>query len=290
MRVVDSHVHLYPPEANRSPGTWAAEHGEPQWANLCTRLRKNGRPVQSFPEVEELLRAMDAAGVERSVLLGWYWQNAATCSVQNRFYADSVRQWPDRLTAFASVQPGDRSRDACEEMRRSREQGLVGLGELSPHSQGYDIDNARFAAVLALAAEWGWPINLHVTDPNSRDYPGRVETPLDDFIKLARGFPHCTFILAHWGGLLPLRNADAAALPNLYYDTAASPLLYDDSVWRRFLAVVAADHVLFGSDFPLNNYPKLDPSPAMERLIDEARGAGVDAVVLRDAAVRLLKG
>ncbi|MEO6875433.1 MAG: amidohydrolase, partial [Opitutaceae bacterium] len=79
MSIVDCHVHLYPPEVNRRPAPWAETHAETHWVTLCTRRRADGRAVQSFPGVRELLQAMDAAGVGRAVLLGWYWENAATC-------------------------------------------------------------------------------------------------------------------------------------------------------------------------------------------------------------------
>ncbi|MCW5550385.1 MAG: amidohydrolase [Opitutaceae bacterium] len=290
MPLIDAHVHLCPPEVNRDPAGWAAEAGEPHWAQLCTRRRKNGRPVQAFPSVDELLRAMDAGGVGRAVLLGWYWERPETCRMQNRFYAECVRKHPDRLSAFATVQPADGGQ-ALEELRRARDEGLVGLGELSPHSQGYACDDAGFGAVLTLVKEFGWPVNLHVTDPQSSGYPGRVETPLADFIKLARDFPQTSFILAHWGGLLPLVVAEKIP-DNICYDTAASPLLYGQDIWKKFCAQVPADRVLFGSDYPLNVYPGIDAEPNMSRLVAELHRAELDATTLRaivaDNACRLL--
>src|SRR5579883_1361978 len=97
--VIDAHVHLYPPEVNAAPGAWAAARGEGAWAALATRVRRTGRPVQGFPGVDELLRQMDRAGVDRAVLLGWYWRRADTCAVQNRFFAETIREHPDRLAA-----------------------------------------------------------------------------------------------------------------------------------------------------------------------------------------------
>jgi hypothetical protein len=47
--------------------------------------------------------------------------------------------------------------------------------------------------------------------------------------------------------------------------------------------------VLFGSDFPLNLYPKLDESPSLRRFVVEAREGGADAAVLGDNARRLLR-
>ena len=166
--VIDAHVHLYPPEVGLNPETWALGAGEPHWALLCARRRRDGRPVQSLPSVDELLRTMDAAGVGRAVLLGWYWERAETCAWQNRFYAECVHSHPDRLLAFATVHPAAGREETLAEVRRASDAGLVGLGELSPHSQHYALDDWVFADVLTLAGELGLPVNLHVTDPATK--------------------------------------------------------------------------------------------------------------------------
>ncbi|MEO6003023.1 MAG: amidohydrolase family protein [Opitutus sp.] len=288
MRVIDSHVHLYPREANNDPAQWGQKHGETAWVEMSTRYRRSGIAVQGFPSVDDLLREMDTAGVERSVLLGWYWANAETCRTQNGFYAECVREHPSRFFGFATLQPAGDAEGAIAEMKRARDAGLIGLGELSPHAQQYAIDDPGFAEVLQLAEDWSWPVNLHVTDPAGRAYPGRVETPPEDFVRLAQTYPKVPFILAHWGGLLPLRDPAAAQLTNLYYDTAASPLLYDKTVWSRFLAVVPKDHVLFGSDFPLNVYPTMAVKPEMARFLAEAQGVGVSETIFSGNVERLL--
>lgn len=290
MPIIDAHVHLYPSEVDRDPAAWAAAQGERHWAVLCTRRRRDGRPVQSMPTVEGLLRAMDDAGIEKAVLLGWYWEKPETCAWQNRFYADCVRRHPGRLAACATFHPSAGAEKTLAEVKRAREEGLVGLGELSPHSQGYSIADPVLAEVLAVAGDYGWPVNLHVTDPDTRPYPGRIETPLDDFTRLARAFPRTNFVLAHWGGLLPLRDASVLAYSNLYYDTAASPLLYDAGVWRRFLSVVPSERVLFGSDFPLNLYPRVNVEAEMEQFLAEARASGATADILGGNAARSFFG
>lgn len=279
MPIVDAHVHLYPPEVNRDPAGWAAAHGEGHWAELCTRRRKDGRPVQTFPSVDQLLRDMDAAGVALAVLLGWYWENHESCAAQNKFYADCIRLHPDRLTAFATVQPRA-GMVAFDEAVRAMDDGLAGFGELSPHSQHFALDDPVWRQILMLASEWKVPVNLHVTDPASRAYPGRVETPLGDFLRLARDFPATTFILAHWGGGLAW-SAEAAALTNVWFDTAASPLLYRPEVWTK----ARTRQILFGSDYPLILYPRSNPAPDFAGLLGEAkRAAATDAVLGRNAA------
>lgn len=292
VRPIDSHVHLYPPEINGDPAGWAAANGERRWLELCTRQRRDGRPVQGFPSVDGLLNAMDSAGVERAVLLGWYWENPGSCARQNRFYAQCVRLHPDRLSGFASIHPAAGSAAVREEILRARGEGLAGLGELSPHSQGFPVTDPVWGEALVLAGEIGLPVNLHVTDPEGRFYPGRVATPLDDFLRIARGFPRTNFILAHWGGLLPLRSPEAAAMANLYYDTSASPLLYDSGVWRRFSALAGQGRVLFGSDYPLNLYPAFGSEPELGRLVSEAKASGLSegelTALFRNNAEKLL--
>ena len=283
MRVIDAHVHLYPPEAGREPTAWAEANGEKHWATLCTRRRKNGRLVQGFSTLDELLRDMDAAGVAKAILLGWYWENHATCIQQNAFYAECVRAHPDRLAAFATVQPtvGEAALDA---VRQAKGMGLIGLGELSPHSQGVPLSDPWWIKLIELAGELELPVNLHVTDPKSAPYPGRVETPLADFVRLAREFPRTKFILAHWGGGLAF-DSECRALRNVYYDTAASPLLYASDVWARGLSATKGDRVLFGSDYPLIAYPKIQTEPEFLGVLDEVRSAG-----LTDAQITALLG
>jgi len=291
--MVDAHVHLYPDLINRDPSGWAVAAGERHWATLCTRRRKGGQPVQGFPRVDELLRQMDAAGVERAILVAWYWEHLESCRLQNRFYAACVRAHPDRISGFACVHPDEGEAAALDELDWAHENGLCGVGELSPHSVGWPLDDPTLAAVLARAGDWGWPVNLHVTEPDSRPFPGKVETPLGDFLRLAAAHPRTRFILAHLGGgLVPfyfagrceahghLRSQTEAArqntalpppasLPqNLYFDTAAAPLIYGKraaQVLRDFVAAVGAERVLWGSDYPLNLYPALAAQPELRR-------------------------
>ncbi len=289
MRIIDAHVHLYPLTTSREPVAWAAARGETHWAELCTRQRRNGEDVQAFPTVHELLRGMDAAGIEKSVLLGWYWEKPETCAWQNRFYAECIHAHPDRLAAFATVHPAAGS-GAIEEIWRAKGEGLIGLGELSPHSQGFGRDHEVWHEILELAGELQMPVNLHVTDPQSKPYPGRVETPLVDFISMAREFPATKFILAHWGGGLAF-DAENRLLKNVWYDTAASPLLYGPEVWHKGTGAVGAERIVFGSDNPLRLYPRNDAGVGLSRFVAEAQAnlasADIESVLAGNAA-RLL--
>ena len=296
MRIIDAHVHLYPPEVNRAPAAWAEAQGERHWATLCTRVRKNDRPVQGFPSVGELLREMDAAGIERVVLQGWYWEKHDTCARQNRFYAECLRAHPDRLAAFATFHPAAGLDVVKSEIRRAVDEGFCGLGEHSPHSQGIAISDPVWREALVLAGELNLPVNLHVTEPHSKKYAGKVETPLRDFVQLAREFPATKFILAHWGARLPFDpelGATARACTNIFYDTAASPLIYDQRVFREMIVAAGAAKVLYGSDHPLDLYPQRGSSPQIGAMIEDVRTSGLNEteleLVLGQNAVNLLR-
>ena len=136
---------------------------------------------------------------------------------------------------------------------------------------------------MKLAGEFKLPVNLHVTDPRSKPYPGRVDTPLVDFVGLAREFPATKFILAHWGGGLAF-DRENHILRNVYYDTAASPLLYGPEVWSK----APAGRVLFGSDYPLVLYPPRGVSAEIQGIVHEARTAHAEQAIFADNANRLL--
>ena len=296
MRVIDAHVHLYPPAVNADPAGWARDQGETHWEVLCTRVRKSGLPVQGFPTVDELLRSMDEADVERVVLQGWYWERQDNCRFQNRFFAEVQQAHPDRISACGTLTVREGEASALEELRWCRDAGFCGLGELSPHSQGFSMDDPAWHRILDEAGEARLAVCLHVTEPAGRAYPGRILTPLDGFLGLARAHPSTQFVLAHWGARLPqdpALGAEARALPNLAYDMAASPLLYDPAEVAATARASGVDTVLFGSDFPLHLYPRDPAATGMTAWCDTVLDSGLTApelaAVLRENARRLYR-
>jgi hypothetical protein len=278
MPIVDCHVHLYPPAVNAAPTEWAREAGEVHWGLLCARVRKSGRAVQGFPSVDALLRAMDAAGVERAVLQAWYWEKHDTCWMQNRFYSECIRAHPDRLSACGTFHVAAGSETVCAEIDWMAENGFVGLGELSPHSQNFSAQDPVWLEALNHCGEKKLPVLIHVTEPNSKAYPGRVLTPLADFVDWAKRFPATTFVLAHWGARLPMDPSLGEAISeccNVFFDTAASPLLYESGVFAEMIAAVGVERILFGSDFPLVLFPKTETEPSIASFVAQVETLGL---------------
>lgn len=274
--IIDTHIHMYSREVSGDPVGWAARSNELHWAEMVS-ASVNRPSLQGWADAPTLLADMEAAGVVHSVMLGWYWENQETCEQQNRWYSDWADQHPDELFWFATVHPGAGDR-ALDEVRRAAAEGAKGLGELSPAGQGFSLRDPSFLRIAELAVELGLPINFHVNEALGRDRPGRLFDNLTDFQWLAAEYPDLTIILAHWGGMIPffeLNRKVRRDLKNVYYDTAASPLLYDPRVYRAVVDVVGAEKVLFGSDYPLLLYPRHERSPGFSRLAGEILSSGL---------------
>ena len=275
--IIDTHVHIYPEGVKNDPFNWGISMMEPHWAH--TVAPPGQKSIQGWADIQQLLRDMDAANIEKAVLLGWYWQQQATCELHNDAHLQWIRQFPERLLGFAVANPVA-GQAALDNLKACLDAGLCGLGEFLPQIQGYTLRHPNFQKIVELAIEYAVPINLHVTEPVGHDYPGRVTTPLDDYVWLAEQYPECTFIFAHWGGLLPFYEMNRKvkkSLHNVYYDTAASPLLYAKTIYRRVIDTIGAERILFGSDYPLLLKPQKSQTPSMTPILEE-----IDATEIND--------
>jgi len=269
--VIDAHTHCYPEEVASDPHAWANARGEAHWLELVAPEGKTS--LQDWSDVDTMLADMDAAGVERAILLAWYWEHFETCVEQNRWHEHWVKSAPERFSAFASIHAGA-GRVALDELKRAHEAGFVGVGEVHLGVQGVDMRDPHWLEIVNYACEHGLPINFHVTEMVGRTHAGRVATPYEDFQWLAQEFPDLKIILAHWGGLLPYYELNPHVkkiFKNVTYDTAAGPLLYDMKIWQNILDIVGKEKILFGSDYPLRLYPGKQKRADFARYLDAVR-------------------
>ena len=270
-RRIDCHVHAYPAAVSEDPRGWAEARGETWWADCVAPIDRPS--IQGWADADQMVRDLDAAGIDHAIMLGWYWQQQSTCDEQNAWMADWQKQHPDRLRAFATVNITAGAL-AVHSTKRWLDEGFLGIGELLDCVQGYRYSDESFHALAELAREYDVPFNLHVTDPKLDTKSGMQPTPLNDFVDLANALPDNTFILAHLGGGLPW--SDIPQLPtNLYFDTAAVPLIYHTDAYRRAVAAVGSDRILFGSDYPLRLHPRDSKHPAIDRIVSEIQSAGL---------------
>ncbi len=274
--IVDFHTHLLPASFNERRSEIAARDN-----TFGTLFGAGG----SMATAEDLIAAMDESGVDLSVVLGFGWCDRDVAREANDCLLDAAARYPARIAAFCSVHPGWGD-DALREVERCVEAGAVGIGELHPALQGIDLAaDDSVEPLVRFAVERGLLINVHGSEPVGHVYPGKGPTTPERLLAIAERFPDARWVFAHWGGGLPfyaLMPEVRAALANTYFDSAVSPFLYDAEVFDVATRAVGAEHVLFGSDYPL--------LPA-SRVADQARGtldAATAQVVLGGNAVRLL--
>jgi predicted TIM-barrel fold metal-dependent hydrolase len=113
----------------------------------------------------------------------------------------------------------------------------------------------KLAPLFEICCEKDLPALIHANEPVGHIYPGKTPITLNQIYKLIKRFPENKIVLAHWGGGIFLYNIlkkeVKESLKNVYFDTAASPFLYDPEVYRLAIKFAGPDKILFGSDFPL---------------------------------------
>ena len=279
-RVIDFHTHAFP--------AWLRDDRARHLERDATFRELFANPRAKIATAEELIAAMDEYSVDASVVMGMGWTDYGLAREVNDYLAESVRRHPGRLYGFGGVNPAWGKR-AAREAERCAEMGLIGIGELHPDTQRYDIGDVRTMAPLMDAArQLGLIVTTHSSEPVGHIYPGKGATRPESLWKFIQAFPGVTIVCAHWGGGLPfyaLMPEVADALANVYFDTAASPFLYDASVFPTVASLVGPHRILLGSDYPL--------LPA-HRLIAQTRqsveSADDLAAILGGNAERVLKG
>jgi predicted TIM-barrel fold metal-dependent hydrolase len=245
MSRIDFHAHVTPPDIGADWRRYA--ESEPYFALL------SASPRNRFATAEEVIAGLDRAGFDRAVIFGFGFRDMGLCRYVNDYVIEKARQYPERLTGFMAVSPAGEGLEA--EIDRCRSAGLRGVGELFPAGQGFAIDEARDTAALAGAcAERGLPVILHANEPVGHHYAGKTDTGLRQLERFIRNSPGLSIVLAHWGGGLCFYEAMPELRElcrNVYYDTAATPLLYGPAIYRAAAALGLTEKIVFGSDFPL---------------------------------------
>jgi predicted TIM-barrel fold metal-dependent hydrolase len=248
--IIDFHTHVFPDEVRADREGFLEREA---WFGTLY-----ADPKRKLASAEDVIASMTEAGVDRTVVLGFPWRDGGLCKEHNSYLLDAVRRYPDKLIGFGIVQPLDAG-DA-KELDRCLSGGLMGMGEIGPDSQRYDLE-ARW--VLADSVEvllhHDRPLLTHSSEPLGHDYAGKGTVMPPRLLKLASNFPELKIVMAHWGGGLPfyeLMPEVRETLRNVYYDSAASTYLYDFDVFRVAAQLVGSGRILWGTDFPLLSQAK----------------------------------
>lgn len=245
--IVDCHTHIW-----QSPDQLGQlELGNsPRWQrNRPARVAAVQAQWRNVPAADPDHHWAQSSTVDKSIVLGFK-SRYLHAEIPNRFVADYVRRFPQKLIGFAGVDPTEDT--ALDELYTAKEdlrlQGLT----VSPANQDFHPADSRAMELYAKAEALGMPVLFHpsgqLSDRSKLEF-GRPYL-LDE---VARSFPKMRIIVAQLGQ--PWMEETICLLGkhgNVFADV--SGLL--SRTWQAYNALVSAfqngviDKLLFGSDFP----------------------------------------
>jgi len=243
--MVDIHTHLFPERVREN---------RPEYVERDSVFSEiYGDERSKMVTAEETVSAMDEQLVALSVVFGFPWKDQGLNREHNSYVLRAGARFPDRLVPFTCVNP--LAPGAAAEVERCILQGAKGVGEIAFYDRGIDegvIESLK--PIMEVLKEARLPFLIHTNEPVGHVYPGKSMKNLAEIERLVRNFPDNTIILAHWGGgvvFFELMKEIKTLFRNVYYDTAASPYLYQPEIFKRAGDIVGEGKILLGTDFPL---------------------------------------
>ena len=276
--IIDFHTHVFPPQINKNRSKYI--DSDPCFAILYSK--KNAK----LATADELIASMDKAGVDTSVIVNIGWTTHELCVETNDYILESIARYPRRLIGFCTIQPHSYEA-AITEIERCAKEGIRGVGEIRPDIQLFDLrDEEVMEPLIEVIRKHKLILLTHASEPVGHEYPGKGTITPDMLYPFITSYSDLTIVCAHWGGGLPfyaLMPEVKQAMNNVFFDTAASPLLYSPQIYEQVIPLVGAEKILFGSDYPLL---------AQSRLLEEIRSLDLPEetrdLILSGNAQRLL--
>jgi len=239
------------------------------WWGMEDRL--TGRPVDQF------VKHMDENEVDAvlvpSARMASYSTRQLIWNVPDEDVQELVDAAPGRVHGLVGIDPFE-GMAGVRRLEHWVKRGFVGA-HLHPYGFGLPVNDRKFYPFYAKCAELGVPVVMQVGHSAER-MPSAMGRPIliDD---IALDFPELSIVGTHtgWPWVEEL-VALAWKHPNVYIGTSAHHPRYWDPALISFAATRGRGKVLFGTDWPVVDYP-------------DARTA-IDAMTMKDEARRLLLG
>lgn len=231
MKIIDFHAHAFPDDL-----------AERAIAAVELLSAREGAKALLDGKVSSLLRSMDAAGIEATVV--------ASIATRPKQFA-SVLRWSkeiasDRIVPFASLHPADP--EAVAQVRAIAAEGLQGL-KLHPYYQEFDLVEPQMWPIYEAIQDSGLILLCHTgfdfAFPRLRRCdPARVR-------KVVEAFPSLKLVTSHIGGWQDWAEVRKRLLGKpVYMEISYSLAFLSAEEARGLLLAHPQDYLLFGSDSP----------------------------------------
>lgn len=292
--IIDAHAHIIVRELTRDAATAESWRPKVYWEGPTQVIEFDGRRITSaireFVDIDAILAAQTAAGVDRVLLSPWVNllrydappdDGLRISRIQNEALATLSRRHSDRVSTLGTVplQAPDAAARELEEVMRLP--GMCGV-EVAASVRGAYLGEERFRPFWEAAEATGALVFIH---PTTRGFElpafsefylwNTIGNPLETTITAAHmvmagvmeRHPRLKVLLAHAGGaVVPLRgrlrhahrfHPQAKARLRESPDDSLRRLFFDTvthdaAVLRSVVEFVGADHVLLGSDYPFD--------------------------------------
>jgi uncharacterized protein len=228
LRIIDSHTHAFPDKiAERAMSS--LEHG----AHIKAKL--DGR-------VASLLKSMDAAGIERSVI----------CSIATKPEQFApIMKWSqeiasERIIPLASIHPADP--EAAQKVKLVHDAGLKGI-KLHPYYQEFDLDEPRALPIYEEIQRYGLVLVSHTGFDMAFPFVRRADAPR--IAAVMRQFPRLKMITTHLGAWKDWELVRELLLGKpIYMEISFSLDFMERDIARELLTKHPAEYLIFGTDSP----------------------------------------
>ena len=233
---------LSPEELYRMKTTLSQEQLKKE---LAPRMTMMSMPLEKF------VQQLEAMDVKKTVIFNLDEETPSGLKgLPNDYYADIVKQYPDKFIGIAGIDPL-KGMDAVREIRRSYDLGLRGVA-LRPFMFGIPPTHPKMYPVYSTCVELDIPIWFHLSINYSTNTM-EVEKPIYLDV-IAQDFPELKIIAGH-GGWPWVGEMVAVAWrnPNIYIDIASYDPKYlavPGNGWELLLNMgnsILQDRILFGS-------------------------------------------
>ena len=234
----------------------------PRWRDqfLGEKIGASAETVQGV-ELDEMLRRMDAAGIERGFLI------AAKCGPVGHpscFHMPlevvdrAIAQHPDRFFGLYGIDPTQGMAAVRELQHAVEDKGYIGAHGY-PHWFELPIDHARWYPFYTKCCELDVPIQFQIGQSMiyAADYPIRSVGQPITMDAVACDFPELKLIGIHVG--IPWTD-EAIAMAwkhkNVYLGGDAHSPKYWPASFVHYIDTYGQDKVIFGTDFPVLDFER----------------------------------